>query len=246
MVDVQELVRWLVDAKIHVAEALPIVSSLAAEGVTSTDDLASLDDDALVKAVKQKSYLKKIRSKIGKGADKKGKKRSGSSQPSGQAKRAKRGGSSDVPKVSPAPECDFSSAQLREIEIKINRSPVIILWATVVAQRLSFDWSESLSIGKAVANWLAQRKGEFYGILEPVEQGVTDATVQEEKDETTKIQRLEMMGEEIVLHQTECGWRAVSNGKLIQPGQVHSHLRKVYGADFGAARQAMIQLGGWR
>lgn len=39
-----------------------------------------------------------------------------------------------------------------------------------VAQRLHFDWSESLTIGRAVADWLALRKGESLGILDPEEE----------------------------------------------------------------------------
>ena len=35
-----------------------------------------------------------------------------------------------------------------------------------IAQRLSFDWSESVTIGRAVADWLALRKGEHLGLLE--------------------------------------------------------------------------------
>lgn len=35
-----------------------------------------------------------------------------------------------------------------------------------MAQRLSFDWSESVTIGRAVADWLALRKGESLGLLD--------------------------------------------------------------------------------
>lgn len=35
---------------------------------------------------------------------------------------------------------------------------------------MSFDWSESLTIGRAVADWLALKKGEHYSILDPEEQ----------------------------------------------------------------------------
>lgn len=40
---------------------------------------------------------------------------------------------------------------------------------------MSFDWSESLTIGRAVADWLALRKGEYYGILDPEEQAAKAA-----------------------------------------------------------------------
>lgn len=44
-----------------------------------------------------------------------------------------------------------------------------------VAQRLSFDWSGSLTIRRAVADWLALRKGELYEILDPDEQAAKRA-----------------------------------------------------------------------
>jgi len=35
--------------------------------------------------------------------------------------------------------------------IKINRAPVLTLWAAVVAKRLGFKWNEALTLGRAVA-----------------------------------------------------------------------------------------------
>ena len=35
--------------------------------------------------------------------------------------------------------------------VTVNRSPVMILWAAVTAEALGCDWSESLSLGSAVA-----------------------------------------------------------------------------------------------
>lgn len=34
--------------------------------------------------------------------------------------------------------------------IKINRGPVLTLWAAVVAERLGFDWDEALTLGATV------------------------------------------------------------------------------------------------
>ena len=36
-------------------------------------------------------------------------------------------------------------------KIKINRAPVLTLWAAIVAERLGYDQKESLTFGKAVA-----------------------------------------------------------------------------------------------
>lgn len=44
-----------------------------------------------------------------------------------------------------------------------------------MAQRLSFDWSESVTIGRAVADWLALRKGEHLGLMEADEAAEAEA-----------------------------------------------------------------------
>ena len=44
-------------------------------------------------------------------------------------------------------------------KIKINRAPVLTLWAAIVAERLGHDSHEALTLGKAVAGLNAQSKG---------------------------------------------------------------------------------------
>jgi hypothetical protein len=51
--------------------------------------------------------------------------------------------------------------------IKINRAPVLTLWAAVVAERLGFDRSTALTLGQAVAGSSASAKGVSLGIIEP-------------------------------------------------------------------------------
>ena len=51
-------------------------------------------------------------------------------------------------------------------KIKINRAPVLTLWATIVAERLGYKKDESLTFGKAVAGLNAQSKGKRLGIYE--------------------------------------------------------------------------------
>ena len=41
--------------------------------------------------------------------------------------------------------------QMTKKKIKINRAPVLTLWAAIVAERLGYDQKESLTFGKAVA-----------------------------------------------------------------------------------------------
>ena len=51
--------------------------------------------------------------------------------------------------------------------IRINRAPVLTLWAAVVAERLGFDRETALTLGQAVAGLSAYAKGVSLGIIEP-------------------------------------------------------------------------------
>ena len=52
-------------------------------------------------------------------------------------------------------------------KIRINRAPVLTLWAAVVAERLGFDRDTALTLGQAVAGLSAYAKGVSLGIIEP-------------------------------------------------------------------------------
>src|SRR3954454_3767220 len=54
--------------------------------------------------------------------------------------------------------------------IRVNRAPVLTLWATVVAERLGFNRDAALTLGRAVAGSSAQMKGRALGIYEPSEE----------------------------------------------------------------------------
>lgn len=51
-----------------------------------------------------------------------------------------------------------------------------------MAQRLSFDWSTSVTVGRAVADWLAARKGTYLGVME-----VDEAAEQAAKEQTNDL-----------------------------------------------------------
>ncbi|HEX6013126.1 MAG TPA: hypothetical protein VFY87_15245, partial [Geminicoccaceae bacterium] len=59
-------------------------------------------------------------------------------------------------------------------KIRINRAPVLTLWAAVVAERLGFDRPTALTLGQAVAGLSAHAKGVSLGIIEPQPQLVRE------------------------------------------------------------------------
>ena len=44
--------------------------------------------------------------------------------------------------------------------VKINRAPVLTLWAVIVAERLGHDHEAALTLGKSLAGLNAQSKGQ--------------------------------------------------------------------------------------
>jgi hypothetical protein len=55
----------------------------------------------------------------------------------------------------------------RARRLRVNRAPVLTLWAAVVAERLGFDRDEALTLGRAVAGFNAYSKGKSLGLFHP-------------------------------------------------------------------------------
>lgn len=55
--EVAAVLRWLVEANIPVAKAMPLVSALAGAGVKNPDGIATLDDAALAAVITDKAFL---------------------------------------------------------------------------------------------------------------------------------------------------------------------------------------------
>lgn len=65
---------------------------------------------------------------------------------------------------------------------KINRAPVMTLWAAIVAERLGFDHDEALTLGRAVAGLNAQSKGTKLGIFEPSDKSLRDIRAEQPRE----------------------------------------------------------------
>jgi len=125
-------------------------------------------------------------------------------------------------------------------KIKINRAPVLMLWAAVVAERLGYDEETALTLGKAVAGLNAQSKGRKLGIYEEKSE--------EEKEKETKKQKqvtpefIEILGRDVPAVETPNGLRAAIEGKPVHAESVETYLKQKFGEDFEDARAAMEKL----
>ena len=122
-------------------------------------------------------------------------------------------------------------------KIKINRAPVLTLWAAIVAERMGYKKDEALTFGKAVAGLNAQSKGRKLGIY--------DEKSEEEKEKESKPVRteiVEMLGRGVPAIKTKQGLRAAIKGEEIDAESVEKYLKQKFGEDFDDARAAMEKL----
>ena len=125
-------------------------------------------------------------------------------------------------------------------KIKINRAPVLTLWATVVAERLGYDEKTALTLGKAVAGLNAQSKGRRLGIYE--EKSEEEKKEEKKKEKPVKLEFVEILGRGVPTMKTPHGLRAAEKGKPIYAESVETYLKQRFGESYEAARAAMEKL----
>jgi hypothetical protein len=124
-------------------------------------------------------------------------------------------------------------------KIKINRAPVLTLWAAVVAERLGYDEETALTLGKAVAGLNAQSKGKKLGIYEEKEEGKKKDS---KKEEAARPEFIELLGRGVPAVKTPHGLRAAEKGKPIHAESVQTYLENKFKDDLDETRKAMEKL----
>ena len=125
-------------------------------------------------------------------------------------------------------------------KIKINRAPVLTLWATIVAERMGYKKDEALTFGKAVAGLNAQSKGRKLGIYE--EKSEEDKKEEKKKEKPAKTEFVEILGRGVPAIKTPQGLRASIKGEEIDPEGVERYLKGKFGEDYDDSRAAMEKL----
>jgi hypothetical protein len=123
--------------------------------------------------------------------------------------------------------------------IKVNRAPVLTLWAAVVAERLGFDWDEALTLGRAVAGLNAYSKGVRLGLFTPSPKEVKEKKRKLAEGETLHI---DLLGRAVPAMRTPDGLRAVSKDRPIVPSSVERYLESKFGEAHPGVRKAMETL----
>ncbi len=121
--------------------------------------------------------------------------------------------------------------------VKINRAPVLTLWAAVVAERLGFDEEAALTLGKAMAGYTAQSKGRWLGIYEEKEKDESEPRPPE-----PDLVFVNLMGRSLPAIKTPAGLRAAEKGKPSDPEGVRRYLKGKFGESLDDATKAMKAL----
>lgn len=125
--------------------------------------------------------------------------------------------------------------------IRINRAPVLTLWAAVVAESFGFDPDEALTLGRALAGLTAQSKGQRLGIFTP-----SPEAVRKERAKKTKaagVLRVALLGRAVPVVRTDFGLRAVDKEqKPVAPTSVTKYLQSKFGERLPEVRGAMEKL----
>jgi hypothetical protein len=133
-------------------------------------------------------------------------------------------------------------------KIKINRAPVLTLWAAVVAKRLGHSEETALTLGKAVAGLNAQSKGRKLGIYEEKsdekkkEEKLALSEVEGKKEKQVKTEFIEILGRGVPTVETPNGLRAAEKGKPMHAESVQTYLEQKFKEDLDDARKAMEKL----
>jgi hypothetical protein len=125
-------------------------------------------------------------------------------------------------------------------KIKINRAPVLTLWAAVVAERLGHNRETALTLGKAVARLNAESKGQRLGIIDEK----TDAEEAEarKKEEAADPKFVKLLGRAVPIIRTPEGLRAMLDGEAVDAEGVERYLKQRFKHDLDEVRAAMEDL----
>jgi hypothetical protein len=124
--------------------------------------------------------------------------------------------------------------------VKINRAPVLTLWATVVAEQLGYDHETALTLGKVVAGLNAQSKGRRLGIFEEPK-GAQDDKEQKARQPGEQFV-VSLLNRQVPVVSTEHGMRATVKGQPIDPAGVRHYLAQKFGHELADVRAGMEAL----
>jgi hypothetical protein len=126
-------------------------------------------------------------------------------------------------------------------EIRVNRAPVLTLWAAVVAERLGHDPDAAITLGRAIAGSSARVKARAIG-LEEKDADEREAARDSERHRAAPGKTVHLLGRAVPVVEAKQGLRALDRGHLVSPGPARAYVERAFGEHLPAVRQAMERL----
>jgi len=123
--------------------------------------------------------------------------------------------------------------------IRVNRAPVLTLWAAVVAERLGYSWDEALTLGRVVAGLNAYSKGKALGLYAPKPESVKE---HRSKLEPGLVVNIDLLHRAVPAVRTAKGLRAISRDQPVEPEAVERYLESKFKHGLPEVRAAMEDL----
>jgi hypothetical protein len=127
------------------------------------------------------------------------------------------------------------------LTVRINRAPVLTLWAAVVAERLGMPREAALTVGQVLAGLTAHAKGVRLGIYAPTSERPHEAPPPLPKG-VASVRDVHVLGRLVHVAQTSDGPRAIAKGEIVQPEAVVRYLNGRFGDALNAVRAEMEHL----
>jgi hypothetical protein len=125
------------------------------------------------------------------------------------------------------------------LTVRINRAPVLTLWAAVVAERRGAPRDAALTLGQTLAGLSAYAKGVRLGLYTPSEKVPSAPPL---PAGVRKVHDVVLLGRHLRVAETASGLRAIAKGEVVDPARVERYLASRFGEALEPVRSAMEQL----
>ena len=116
-----------------------------------------------------------------------------------------------------------------EKAIKVNRAPVLTLWAAVVAERLGHDRDAAITLGRAVAGSSARVKAKAIGIAEDGhESGDLRDEARKQGESKQRPKAVHLLGRDVPVVEEKGSLRALDDNKAASPKAAAGYVERAF------------------
>ena len=127
-------------------------------------------------------------------------------------------------------------------EIRVNRAPVLTLWAAVVAERLGHGPDAAITLGRAVAGSSARAKARAIGLDEGEREEGTRGGTKDPEHRVAPARAVHLLGRDVPVAEVKGGVRALEHGEPTSPRPALAYVECAFGEHLPAVRRAMERL----